>query len=65
MAGKTYPGNFEFDALKKSRVKAIQLAKNRLGDSRQDLTRRIIHKLRTTLINIGVHGKSASRTIGM
>ncbi len=59
-----YPGNLDFDALKKANVKAIQQAKYTPGDVRQYPTPSGRRKSLATLANIEVHGKSPKSNIG-
>jgi len=63
-AGKTYPGNFELDALKKRNVKAIQQARYRPGEFREYSMPGDHRKSFTTIDNIGVHGMRAKSAIG-
>ncbi len=64
IAGKMYPGNFDFDTLKKANVKVIQQAKYSPGDVRQDLAPGGRRKSLATVANISVHGISPKSTIG-
>jgi hypothetical protein len=64
IAGKTYPGNFDLDALKKTNVKAMQHAKYRPGDIRQLPAPSGRRKSLERIASIGVQGRSAKSIIG-
>jgi hypothetical protein len=59
-----YPGSFEFDALKKTNVKAIQQARYRPREFREYSSPGDRRKCFATIDNIGVHGMRAKSAIG-
>src|SRR5882762_7989445 len=64
IAGRMYPGNFEFDALKKTSVKVVQQARYRPGEFRAYSTPGDCRRSFAIFDNIGVHGRRAKSAIG-